>query len=63
MTKCACPWCSPDAPEVESRFTWEYVDTVRAFATEQGTVDEPNVQRLLTLLESGARLLHGERTP
>lgn len=61
MSKCACPWCSPSAPEAESRFTWEYVDTVRKFATEQGTIEESGVQQLLEMLESGARLLHGER--
>ena len=58
-----CPWCSmkEDLGYPESRFTWEYVDTVRKFATEHGTVDRPHVVLLLEVLEMGARRRHGER--
>ena len=44
-----------------SRYTWPYIDNLRARATEWGTVNNPNVQRLLARLEQKARELHGER--
>ena len=52
-----------DFPDEESRYTWEYVDNLRKFAEKHGTVDEPNVQRLLAKLEAGAKERHGERKP
>ena len=58
---CGCPWCECAPGYPESRFTWEYVDIVRKFATEHGTIDNPNVKQLLELLEIGARRRHGER--
>jgi hypothetical protein len=52
-----------DAPAYDppSRYTWEYIDNLRARATEWGTVESPNVVRLLARLEAGAVLRHGPR--
>jgi hypothetical protein len=44
-----------------SRYTWEYVDIVREAATRFGTIDKPNVVRLLEKLEAETRRRHGER--
>lgn len=45
----------------ESRFSWEYVDIVRKFATEHGTIGQPQVVYLLKKLEDGARRRYGEK--
>ncbi len=63
MTSCdkpECPWCHGPG-DYESRYTWEYIDNVREFARRHGTLEQPQVVRLLELLEIGTRHRHGER--
>jgi hypothetical protein len=52
-----------DAPAYDppDRYTWAYIDNLRTTASKFGTVEAPNVVRLLARLEAGALLRHGPR--
>jgi len=44
-----------------TRFTWAYIDNLRAFAERNGTLELPHVVRLLAGLEAETLRRHGER--
>jgi hypothetical protein len=51
----------PPAYDPPERYTWAYIDNLRARAIEWRTIDHSNVVRLLAKLEAGALLRHGPR--